>query len=296
MRKAQSRLLGNGEVEAAGLTPHVPARIFAVLEQSLAQSVTRRRSARYAARRRQRWLHALGWGGLGLVFLAAAAGFALGRGWLNKRAYTETSLPAAVTEEQSAEALRLVDQAVSARHEERLQGAVNAISEARRLNPDAPGLDIFVGEVAWEQRDAETVRRAAREALDRGNDESSAKLLLALEKWMTRLGGDTAQVGGTVRQLLAEAEEESPSNAAPFFFHGEVSRMLGDSAEVCGPEDNCRFAVASAGALEQRLLARDQAAACCSRGIGSRTTGDCARAFRSSQSISPCAQKLFCRL
>ncbi len=113
-----------------------------------------------------------------------------------------------------------------------MQGAVNAITEARRLAPNLPGLDIFVGEVAWERRDAGTVRRAALEALDRGHNDSAATLLLALEKWMTRSGQDTAILGESVRQLLGEAEEASFSNAAPFFFHGEVSRLLADGEEA----------------------------------------------------------------
>ncbi len=198
------------------------------MERSPAQLVIRRRSARHAARRRQRAFRALLWCGLVTTCLASAAGYALGRGWFGKAVDPATPSAVAVTDEQRVQALQLIDQAVSARYEGRMQGAFNAISDACRLNPDAPGLDIFVGEVAWEQRNAEMVRRAALEALTRGHNESGARLLLALEKWMSRLGADTATVGSAVRQMLIEAEEASPSNAAPFFFHGEISRLLGD--------------------------------------------------------------------
>lgn len=135
-----------------------------------------------------------------------------------------------VAPEQRAEAYRLFDEAVRARHEERLQGAYNAVNEARRLDPDLPGVDLFVGEIAWEQREADTVRRAAREALSRGHNVSSAKLLLALEKWMSRTPQDTVAAGASVTEMLTEAADSSPSNASAPFFHGEVSRLLGDPA------------------------------------------------------------------
>jgi len=162
------------------------------------------------------------------ILLASIAGFVTGRGWWKTSQEDSPPPDLPTTAEQRAAALRLVDEAVTARHEDRIQGSVNAITEARRLAPDLPGLDVFVGEIAWERRDAGTVRRAALEALDGGHNESAAKLLLALEKWMTRSGQDTAVLGESVRQLLGEAEEASLSNAAPFFFHGEVSRLLAD--------------------------------------------------------------------
>jgi len=194
--------------------------------------VRRRRSARRAERKRL-LLHRLAvWVSAVFLLLAVVGGFLTGRGWWSA-GQADALLPdSPAPTEQRAAALRLLDEAVTARHEERLQGAVNAIAEARRLFPKLPGLDIFVGEVAWESRDAEAVRRAANAALDRGHSESPAKLLLALEKYMTRSSQDTAALGETVRQLLGEAEEASLSNAAPFFFHGEVSRLLADGEEA----------------------------------------------------------------
>ena len=143
---------------------------------------------------------------------------------------TEAAAPVVVDASQRVEAYRLFDEAVRARHEERLQGAFNAINEARRLDPGLPGLDLFVGEIAWEKREAATIQRAARESLRRGHNESASKLLLALEKWMSRSPQETVTVGASVRELLAEAVEASPSNASALFFQGELSRLLGDSA------------------------------------------------------------------
>lgn len=202
------------------------------MDSSLPKPVRRRRSARRAERRRL-LLHRLAfWACAVFLLLAVVGGFLTGRGWWSTGRADALLPDSPATTDQRSAALRLLDEAVTARHEERLQGAVNAIAEARRLFPELPGLDLFIGEVAWESRDAETVRRAADAALERGHSESSAKLLLALEKYMTRSSQDTAALGETVRQLLAEAEEAGLSNAAPFFFHGEVSRLLADGEEA----------------------------------------------------------------
>jgi hypothetical protein len=198
------------------------------LDQTISRALERRRSARHAARRRQGLVRVLMWASAIFIVLAFAGGFTWRSGWLRKPA--AESAPVTVGAAERAEAYRVFDEAVRARHEERLQGAYNAINEARRLDPDLPGIDLFVGEIAWEQREADTVQRAARESLRRGHHESAAKLLLALEKWMSRTPQDTTTVGASVRELLAEAGEASPSNAAALFFHGELSRLLGDSA------------------------------------------------------------------
>lgn len=138
----------------------------------------------------------------------------------------------AVDEPARLEARRLLDEAVRARHEERWQGAMKALSEARRQDPEIGGVDIVVGEIALEQRDAETLRHAARQALQRGRYESSAKMLLALEAWMQRGPSDAVTAGNSAKQHLAEAVESQPSNAGAFFFHGELNRLLGESAEA----------------------------------------------------------------
>ena len=198
------------------------------MEEAITRAVERRRSARSAARRRRRYARVLVWMSAVFISLAFAAGFVWRSGWLHPPAADTASV--VVGETERAEAYRLFDEAVRARHEERLQGAYNAINEARRLHPDLPGIDIFIGEVAWEQREARTVQQAARESLRRGHNASSAKLLLALEKWMSRTPQDAVSIGASVGELLAESSEESPSSAAPFFFRGEVARLSGDPA------------------------------------------------------------------
>jgi tetratricopeptide (TPR) repeat protein len=136
------------------------------------------------------------------------------------------------SEEQRAEALRLFDEAVRARYEERAQGAMNAVAAARRADPQLRSVDVLVGEVALDQKDPETLRRAAEYALERGENESSANLLNALEVWMRRGEKGTDKAGQLAEQFLSDAAEAEPSNAAVYFFHGELSRLLGDGRKA----------------------------------------------------------------
>jgi hypothetical protein len=136
------------------------------------------------------------------------------------------------SEEQRAEALRLFDEAVRARYEERAQGAMNAIAAARRADPQLRNVDVLVGEIALDQKDPETLRRAAEYALERGENESSANLLNALEVWMRRGEKGTDKAGQLAEQFLSDAAEAEPSNAAVYFFHGELSRLLGDGRKA----------------------------------------------------------------
>jgi hypothetical protein len=134
------------------------------------------------------------------------------------------------SEAQQAVALRLLDDAVRARFEKRPLATMNALAEARRADPGAPGLNVLAGEIALEKKDTDSLRRASASALRRGDNEAAAKLLAALEVWLRRgeLGLDRA--GPQARQLLLEAAESSPSEASVHFFHGELSRQLGEGS------------------------------------------------------------------
>lgn len=170
-----------------------------------------------------------------LVFAAVAALVVLwsfGAGYLWRKFRTKEpapgEVPAVATAEQRAEAVRLLDEGVRARFEERWQGVLNVIPAARRADPKVRGIDILIGEIALEQKDPETLRRATERSLKTGENEAAAKLLRAVETWMKRgeLGVD--QAGALAGQYLSEAAESEPSNAAVRFFHGELSRLLGD--------------------------------------------------------------------
>lgn len=192
---------------------------------------TSRRPSRRALRRQQ-VLRVAAWTASALLVLGAFAGGFLWRQAKVNRVAAATAGPPESSEEQKAEALRLFDEAVRARHEERAQGAMNAIAAARRADPQLRSVDVLVGEIALEQKDPETLRRAAGYALERGENESSANLLSALEAWMRRGEQGTEKAGQLAGQFLSDAAQADPSNAAVYFFHGELSRLLGDGRKA----------------------------------------------------------------
>lgn len=174
------------------------------------------------------------------VVLAVVSGLVIlwtfGAGYLWRKLQTrkpsEGAVPAATTSEQRAEGLRLLDEGVRARFEQRWQGALNAVSGARRADPQVRGIDILIAEIALEQKDPETLRRATERALKTGENEAAAKLLRAVETWMKRGEKGVDRAGALAGQYLAEAARSEPSNAAVRFFHGELSRLLGDGEEA----------------------------------------------------------------
>ena len=186
------------------------------------------RQSRRALRRRQLRRYLFWAVSLVLVTNAFVGGFI----W--QRVRSERPAPAqpvfkSASEAQQALARRSLDEAVRARFEERPLATMNALAEARRADPDMPGLDVLAGEIALQRRDTDALHRASVNASRPGDNEASGKLLAALGAWLRRgeLGVDRA--GPQARQLLLEAAEREPSNTAVYFFHGELSRLLGES-------------------------------------------------------------------
>lgn len=134
------------------------------------------------------------------------------------------------TEEQRASALRSLDEAVRARYEERMDDAMAQLAMAQQADPQLPGLALLAGEIALQARDADALSRAMANAPQRGDSEASAKLLAALGVWLRRGELGVARAGPQARQLLLEAAESSPSEASVHFFHGELSRQLGEGS------------------------------------------------------------------
>ena len=182
------------------------------------------------ALRRRRWRRLISAAVAALVIL-----WSLGAGYLWQKLQARNqreAVPAMATAEQRAEAVRLLDEGVRARFEERWQGVFNAVSAARRADPQVRGIDILIGEIALEQKDPEALQRATARALSDGENEAAAKLLRAVETWMKRGEKGVDQAGLLADQYLAEAAESEPSRAVVRFFHGELSRLLGQGAEA----------------------------------------------------------------
>ena len=134
------------------------------------------------------------------------------------------------TEEQRASALRSLDEAVRARYEERMDDAMAQLAMAQQADPQLPGPELLAGEIALQQRDTDALSRASANALQRGDSEASAKLLAALGVWLRRGELGVERAGPQAKQLLLEAAESSPSEASVHFFHGELSRQLGEGS------------------------------------------------------------------
>jgi hypothetical protein len=136
---------------------------------------------------------------------------------------------APVNEAQRAEALRRMDEAVRARHEERWEDATDAAAAARQADPGVKGSGILAAEVALRSGRLDALGRSLREASLAGENESSIKLLEAVDAWMRRGDLGTERSGLQAKQFLSEATDSEWSNGSPYFFRGELERMLGDS-------------------------------------------------------------------
>lgn len=162
------------------------------------------------------------------VALVAAGAFAAGFAWKVVAAHLASAPPAPADPASQAEALRLVDDAVSAKAAKDYIRATAAAAAARKADPNVPGVDALVGEIALETGQPDVMRRAAHEALARGQNKASANLLLALEKWMMRArAGGASGAAQAASLLLAEGAADEMSNDAVFFYWGDIERHAG---------------------------------------------------------------------
>ncbi len=223
--------MGTSNLGAPGLTLCGVGRIFLfILDQAIGRVVERRRSARYAARRRARLVRAISGAAAFLLVLAFAAGFAWGKGWWRKEADAVSGT--AVTPAQRAEARKLLDRAIEARHAELSNEAMRLAMEARSIDPDLPGADLFAAEMALREGNAEVTEAAARQALKKEQYAADAQLILALNAWMLRGMSGVDSAGAASQQLLAEAAEAQLSNGAVRFFAGDLQRATGRSSDA----------------------------------------------------------------
>jgi hypothetical protein len=197
------------------------------LDPTPIRSVARRRSARYAARQRQRFFRLLLWCSVGLVFLAFGAGFAL---TVDRLRASAPDAEVGYKVEQRVQSLRLLDRAVEAKFNELLSEAARFAFEARQVDDATPGVHIFIGELALEQEEIDVMGSSARAALRRQPVSANAKLLLALQAWILRAQTGTAEAGAAAAQLLQEAATDELSNGAVRFFAGDFLMAIGRPA------------------------------------------------------------------
>lgn len=187
--------------------------------------MSRRARRRQELRRRALWAAAL------LVVL-----WTFGAGYL-WRQWRVTSLAVEQTTQQMepqqrAEALRLLDCAIEAKHGELSGEASRLAEEARLINPQTPGLDVFIADMLLSQGQIDSVSTAARAALELPGSAARPKLLLALEAWMRRGQTGSVEAGERATQWLREAGEDELANSAVRFFAGDFLRSAGRPAEA----------------------------------------------------------------
>ena len=167
---------------------------------------------------------------------ALVGGFVFQRHKPSEQAAAQEVAPQ-VSPEQKAEALRLMDEAVRARHEDRTDEAVRIAQRARQIDPSVRGVDILAGEIAIESPDPEKRQEAllaANRALDHGEDTVGARLILALGTWQEHdresVAGFTARTRAL--RLIGEAADVFPSAPALHFFWSEMLAPSGHYRDV----------------------------------------------------------------
>lgn len=142
-----------------------------------------------------------------------------------------------VAQEQKEEALRLLDEAVRAKYEDRTEEALRLAQRARQIDPSVRGVDILAGEIAIESPDPEERQKAllaANSALDRGEDTAGSRLIRALGTWQEQDGEGVAGFTAKTRalRLIGEAADAFPSTPALHFFWSEMLVPSGQYRDV----------------------------------------------------------------
>lgn len=188
------------------------------------------RMSRRAQRRQQLRRRAL-WAVVSLIILCAfGAGYLWrqmrSKGWAFKEAAHQVTRP------QHAQALEVLDRAVTARYRGMTNEAVRLAMDARHLDPEVAGGALFVAEMALRRGALEDSTASAFEALRREEYAGDARLILALNAWMRRGQAGAEAAGRSSTQLLAEAAEAELANNQVRFFAGDLLRAIGQPAEA----------------------------------------------------------------
>jgi len=182
---------------------------------------SRRSLQKQAVLRRAAWAFSI-------VFCVGAfvGGFLFQRQKPSEQAAAQEVAPQ-VAQEQKEEALRLMDEAVRDKYEDRTEDAVRIAQRARQIDPSVRGVDILAGEIAIESPDPEKRQEAlpaANSALDRGEDTAASRLILAVGTWQEQDGEGAAGFTAKTRalRLIGEAADAFPSAPALHFFWSEM--------------------------------------------------------------------------
>lgn len=171
-------------------------------------------------------------GVLAAVALAFVGGYEFGGPRTAIRSAAKENLSRASAPSDSAAraaALDLLDQAYAARFEERPEDALALVQRARAADPNVPGVDLVVAEIAFDSRRFADLHKYAQRAVERKQYAGQAHTLLGLEKWLTREPDDlaTASFFDDVSRLFNTASEKNYFDPLILFFYGDVLREAG---------------------------------------------------------------------
>jgi hypothetical protein len=169
-----------------------------------------------------------------LLVLAAFFAGLTWKKWMTKPTAARSQAAAQVaTAQQKADALRLMDEALKAKYEERYDDALRSVADARHADPGIRGVDYISGEIGLQRGKSAAIAIAAQASIRRGENTADAKLLLALHAWMSRGQPErAAQAGAIATQILEEASTEDLSSGEVRFFLGDLQRLLGQPASA----------------------------------------------------------------
>lgn len=132
-----------------------------------------------------------------------------------------------------AAALDQIDEAIRARHEKRIAGALQALDRARRIDSSTPGLEVAFAEMALEEKQFVEMRAAADAAKRKKQDAAAACVLLGIDKWLSRgpSGQEVLLAAQSASASFAEALDLDFFNPQACFFLGDMLRYAGSEAE-----------------------------------------------------------------
>jgi hypothetical protein len=173
-----------------------------------------------------------------MMFCVGVMAYGGGIGWQKWRAarvaLEPQTMDGEVAPEQKAEALRLLDEAIKARHEERYDAAWGLALRAQQTDPGLAGWDLLMAELAFQRRDSGAFSKHALVAELLPESAAGAKLLLVLERWRRPWGEGQSKEDSArfLADLLAQATAAQPSVDVTWFFRGDLLRLIGKPSEA----------------------------------------------------------------
>lgn len=165
--------------------------------------------------------------------LVVGAAFVFGFAWQSShetRGGPPRSAPDhAVDLQARAAALQLLDEALRAQREGRINGALSALNRARRTDPSLLGIDVSFAAFALGEKQLAEMRTAATAAAARNDDAAAANVLLGMGKWIERGASDRemSSAADAASAHFSDATEADFFHAPAWFFWAEVLRFAG---------------------------------------------------------------------